>query len=467
MDWRQFAELYIPLIATGLLLLIGLTRLRYQATSSASSWGWALAMVFMPWLAVPAYLLLGSRKVAARQRRKQPLQFPSAEASCRPCSRVDRLIQAYNLPAASTGNQIRFYSSENGGLRALVDLLAGATRQIDISVYILRADGIGQRVVELLTAKAKAGVKVRVLVDGMGSWLLSNSALRQLRQHGGEFAVFHPLLKSLITGRGGLRNHRKLVVIDQRSAWTGGANLAQEYFAKLRKQKPWRDLVAVVHGPAVSELASIFASDWQYATGEQTVLATTAESGNDASNLGGTRDVAVIQVLPSGPDVEDEPLLDAVLTAIYNAEHQITILTPYFVPDDSVLFALESALRRGVKVKIILPRKSDNPMVDAARKPPLTRLLKQGLNLRAIHGRMMHAKAMIVDGQMALIGSANFDYRSFFINYELSLVLHDRASVAALQTWFDETCAQAQDWPTLRPLGPLTASLLHLVKPLL
>ena len=461
MDWRQFAELYIPLIATGLLLLIGLTRLRYQATSSASSWGWALAMVFMPWLAVPAYLLLGSRKVAARQRRKRPLQFQPTETACRPCSRVDRLIQAYNLPAASNGNQIQFYSSENGGLRALVNLLAGAERQIDISVYILRADGIGQSVVELLTEKAKAGVKVRVLVDGMGSWLLSNSALRQLRQHGGEFAVFHPLLKSLITGRGGLRNHRKLVVIDQHSAWTGGANLAQEYFAKLRKQKPWRDLVAVVRGPAVSELASIFASDWQYATGHQDASPAQIEASNMAAGH------AVIQVLPSGPDVEDEPLLDTVLTALYNAEQQITILTPYFVPDDSVLFALESALRRGVQVKIILPRKSDNPMVDAARKPALTQLLKLGLNLRAIHGRMMHAKAMIVDGQMALIGSANFDYRSFFINYELSLVLHDRASVAALQTWFDETCDQAQDWPTLRPLGPLSSSLLHLVKPLL
>jgi cardiolipin synthase A/B len=462
MHWRQFAELYIPLIATGLLLMIGLTRLRYQATSSANSWGWALAMIFMPWLAVPVYLLLGSRKVAARQRRKHTLQFQPVGEFCRPCSRIDRLIQAYNLPAASTGNQLRFYSSEHGGLQALVDLLASATQQIDISVYILRADKTGQRVVELLTEKARNGVKVRVLVDGAGSWLLSNKALRKLRLHGGEFAVFHPILKSLLTGRGGLRNHRKLVVIDQQWAWTGGANLAQEYFAKLRKQKPWRDLVAVVQGPAVAELASIFASDWQYAT--QRTVSNAATETPATSRANGQ---AVIQVLPSGPDVEDEPLLDAVLTALYNAERQITILTPYFIPDDSVLFALESALRRGVDVKIILPRKSDNPLVDAARKPALSQLLKLGLNLRAIHGRMMHAKAMIVDEQLALIGSANWDYRSFFLNYELSLVLHDRASVTALQQWFDDTCAQAENWPALKPLGPLTASLLHLLKPLL
>ena len=460
MDWRQFAELYIPLIVTGLLLLIGLTRLRYQATSSANSWGWALAMIFMPWLAVPIYLLLGSRKVSARQRRKRPLQFVSHSDSCQPCTRLDRLIQAYHLPAASSGNAIQFYSSEHGGLQALVELLESATREIDVSVYILRADKTGQRVVELLAQKARAGVKVRVLVDGVGSWLLSNRALRQLRQHGGELAVFHPLLKSLLTGRGGLRNHRKLVVIDQHAAWTGGANLAQEYFARLRKQKPWRDLIAVVRGPAVQELASIFRSDWQYATGQKTAV-------THFENTGGGTGSAILQVLPSGPDVEDEPLLDAVLTAIYNAERQITILSPYFVPDDSVQFALESALRRGVQVKIILPRRSDNPLVDAARKLALSSLLRHGLNLRAIHGRMMHAKAMIVDDTLAIIGSANFDYRSFFLNYELSLVLHDRDSVAALQQWIDDTCGQAQNWPALKPLGPLSASLLHLIKPLL
>lgn len=460
MDWRQFAELYIPLIVTGLLLLIGLTRLRYQATSSANSWGWALAMIFMPWLAVPIYLLLGSRKVSARQRRKRPLQFVSHGDSCQPCTRLDRLIQAYHLPAASSGNAIQFYSSEHGGLQALVELLESATREIDVSVYILRADKTGQRVVELLAQKARAGVKVRVLVDGVGSWLLSNRALRQLRQHGGELAVFHPLLKSLLTGRGGLRNHRKLVVIDQHAAWTGGANLAQEYFARLRKQKPWRDLVAVVRGPAVQELASIFRSDWQYATGQKTAV-------THFDNTSGGTGSAILQVLPSGPDVEDEPLLDAVLTAIYNAERQITILSPYFVPDDSVQFALESALRRGVQVKIILPRRSDNPLVDAARKLALSSLLRHGLNLRAIHGRMMHAKAMIVDDTLAIIGSANFDYRSFFLNYELSLVLHDRDSVAALQQWIDDTCGQAQNWPALKPLGPLSASLLHLIKPLL
>lgn len=460
MEWRQFAELYIPLIVTGLLLLIGLTRLRYQATSSANSWGWALAMIFMPWLAVPIYLLLGSRKVSARQRRKRPLQFVSHGDSCQPCTRLDRLIQAYHLPAASSGNAIQFYSSEHGGLQALVELLESATREIDVSVYILRADKTGQRVVELLAQKARAGVKVRVLVDGVGSWLLSNRALRQLRQHGGELAVFHPLLKSLLTGRGGLRNHRKLVVIDQHAAWTGGANLAQEYFARLRKQKPWRDLVAVVRGPAVQELASIFRSDWQYATGQKTAV-------THFENTGGSTGSAILQVLPSGPDVEDEPLLDAVLTAIYNAERQITILSPYFVPDDSVQFALESALRRGVQVKIILPRRSDNPLVDAARKLALSSLLRHGLNLRAIHGRMMHAKAMIVDDTLAIIGSANFDYRSFFLNYELSLVLHDRDSVAALQQWIDDTCGQAQNWPALKPLGPLSASLLHLIKPLL
>lgn len=460
MDWHQFAELYIPLIVTGLLLLIGLTRLRYQATSSANSWGWALAMIFMPWLAVPIYLLLGSRKVSARQRRKRPLQFVSHGDNCQSCTRLDRLIQAYHLPAASSGNAIQFYSSEHGGLQALVELLESATREIDVSVYILRADRTGRRVVELLAQKARAGVKVRVLVDGVGSWLLSNRALRQLRQHGGELAVFHPLLKSLLTGRGGLRNHRKLVVIDQHAAWTGGANLAQEYFARLRKQKPWRDLVAVVRGPAVQELASIFRSDWQYATGQKTAV-------THFENTGGSTGSAILQVLPSGPDVEDEPLLDAVLTAIYNAERQITILSPYFVPDDSVQFALESALRRGVQVKIILPRRSDNPLVDAARKLALSSLLRHGLNLRAIHGRMMHAKAMIVDDTLAIIGSANFDYRSFFLNYELSLVLHDRDSVAALQQWIDDTCGQAQNWPALKPLGPLSASLLHLIKPLL
>lgn len=215
----------------------------------------------------------------------------------------------------------------------------------------------------------------------------------------------------------------------------------------------------------MAELARIFESDWRYANGRSEPLPEPAEASTSA--VAEQKYTAVVQVLPSGPDVPDEPLLDAVLTALYTAERRITILTPYFVPDDSVLFALESALRRGVQVNMVLPRRSDNPLVDAARKPALAQLLKLGLNLRAIHGRMMHAKALIVDEQLAMIGSANWDYRSFFLNYELTLVIHDQASVNALQSWFDDTCADAQCWPDLTPLGPLTASLLHLIKPLL
>jgi cardiolipin synthase len=268
--------------------------------------------------------------------------------------------------------------------------------------------------------------------------------VRRLRACGAQVAWFVPPLHRPLHGRTNLRNHRKMVVADASRLWSGGRNLAAEYFEGTATKPAWADLSIDTAGPLAAELNGIFLADWGFATGE-TVASATAPSGAP-----GVRYTDLAQALPSGPDYADDTLHAVLLLACYRAQTSIAIATPYFVPDESLLQALCLAARRGVRVRLLLPARSNHRLADLARARALQQAATAGVQIQ-LYPAMLHAKLVVIDEVWLLLGSANFDSRSLFLNYELMIALRDRATLAQTLAWFNASAGAAQPWTAPAP----------------
>ena len=223
-----------------------------------------------------------------------------------------------------------------------------------------------------------------------------------------------------------LRNHRKSLIVDSREAIVGGMNIAKEYMGPVADPKRWIDLCVSIEGSSVQDVVDIFKSDWKFTTG-QVIEPRTLESTKTSEKSA--------QVVGSGPDVIGDPLYDSLLTLIYGATNRIWIGTPYFVPDESLAKALELAAKRGVNVQILLPKKSNHILADMARGTYLRQLSDAGCNV-TYSKKMLHAKAVIVDNECGLLGSANFDMRSLLLNFELGVFVWSKDEIQSLDSWF-------------------------------
>jgi cardiolipin synthase len=248
-----------------------------------------------------------------------------------------------------------------------------------------------------LLERARQGLEVRLLIDDLLRFHAPRALLRELVLAGARVERFMPLLHVPFRGHGNLRNHRKIALFDGQRAIVGGMNLGREYMGPKPEPGRWRDLSLLVSGAAVADLDAVFRADWQFACGERL-----AEPGRLCAG-----EIAV-QVVPSGPDADSDPIYDADLTAIFRAEQRVWIATPYFVPDEALLRALVIAVRRGVDVCVLTPEHSNHPLSDFASGSCLRDLSAAGVTVRRF-GRMLHAKALLVDDAWAVVGSANFD----------------------------------------------------------
>jgi cardiolipin synthase len=233
-----------------------------------------------------------------------------------------------------------------------------------------------------------------------------------------------------------LRNHRKLVVVDDRVGILGGMNLANEYMGPRPFEGRWRDLALRVEGPVTRDLTAVFASDWEFATGEKMVRAPF-----DAESMGD----AVVEVAPSGPDAAGDSFYDAVLTGLFAAKSRIWIATPYFIPDDALCRGLVLAARRGVDVRIVVPARSNHLTADLAGAEYLRDIAAAGGKIQRYLPGMLHAKSMILDDAVGVVGSANLDMRSLFLDYEVSLFLYSAPEIKTLSEWFDSLAGQCSE----------------------
>jgi cardiolipin synthase A/B len=288
-------------------------------------------------------------------------------------------------------------------------------------------------VIDRLRDKARSGVRVRLLLDGMSRWMGGRADLKRLTDAGGVCRLFVPPLRSPLKGRTNLRDHRKLLVADAGSdaarLWSGGRNLKTEYFEGEPGTPPWHDLSFDLRGPLVAQASALFEHDWAFANGQPP-----AAEGRVAKDVPRLADGA--QLVASGPDQVDDTIHALLVTAAYRARRRIALITPYFVPESALLMALCLAARRGVAVDLLMPARSNHLLSDLARGRAVRALAQAGGRVWLAPG-MLHAKLAVIDHALALAGSANLDSRSLFLNYELMFAFHKAADVRRFAAWFD------------------------------
>ncbi len=356
-------------------------------------------------------------------------------------SELRRLAHALGGVPATDGNRVEVLADADGRemLAALREGILGARSRIAIGTYILANDAVGREVAALLARRAREGVEVRLLVDAIGSrrppWL----ALRRLRAAGGEVARFNPLLSLRGRGSANWRNHRKIAVFDGATAIVGGHNLGLWYVGDRPRRRRFRDASFRIAGPAASALENIFLTDWCQATGAapRELEAAFRDSPPAAGE-------ARAEVVDSGPDAPDDPLWHRLRDLIGGARASVDIVTPYFVPDAGMVATLRDRLAAGVRVRIVVPRLSDHPITDFARRATLRELRDLGAEVRLHRRGVLHAKLVVVDGETAVVGSANFDMRSFFLNYELAVVLRGEAALAPVRRLLADLVAESR-----------------------
>lgn len=455
---------HLAMIAGFLLAALVIAHMFRQRHSPAATTAWLLAIILLPYVGVPLYLLLGGRKMLRVADSKVVIQLPESDATIsQAIEPIDVLLRNYGVPGATGQNRLDICPTGEDGYAALVKLIQDATDSIYITTFILASDTVGKNVIRLLAAKADQGVTVKVLLDGVGSFYTRKKALTPLTRAGGRIKYFFPVFHLPTRSRANLRNHRKMVIADELRLLAGGTNIATEYIGPTPDPKRWHDLSFVLQGPAVRHYTEIFRSDWEFASGESL-----DSRSNTEQNPAGKNGDAVVQVVPSGPDVAGDPLYDAILSIIFAARKRLWIVTPYFVPDESLSQAISVAAHRGVDVRILVPEKSNHRLADLARGTYLRDIQQAGGKILLYTKGMVHAKILIMDSEVVMIGSANLDMRSLFLNYETALFVYDTSSIKDVEQWVmhlaSDTRVGVDDVGTLRDLGQ---GMVRMMAPLL
>lgn len=396
-----------------LLAVVLLTQIARERRRPAGALAWVLAVVLIPYIGVPLYLLIGGRKIRQRIARKGKLYGPATPApDTAPRSDTERILRAAGMPPPRAGNHAALIHDDGAAYRALLDLITGAKDHIHVTTFILGRDPVGKAIVAALARKAAEGVQVRLLLDSLGCLRSAGRFVDPIRHAGGQVGVFLPVLPLRRRWSANLRNHRKIVVVDGIEAMVGGMNLAASFLGPAPDPDRFLDAAVFLCGPAVADVAEIFARDWAFATDEILSPPLPAEA---------THGVATVQVAASGPDVPEDVLHDALMTAMMSARERIWVVTPYFVPDEALLTALSVQARVGRDVRILVPQRSNHRVADFAREPALRALHDAGARVYTYPDRMIHTKLLLFDEDLAVTGSPNLDMRSIYINFEIAL----------------------------------------------
>jgi cardiolipin synthase A/B len=437
---------YAVLAPAGLLLYVVTTHLQDRLRSSSAAIGWVLFIVLLPHVAIPLFLVFGTRKFRRRERIfGQP---PASPVAALGPGWATQTLEAMGMPPATANAAVTRHADGEEALARLLELIAAARRSLELSSYLLGNDPVGDRIVAALAASARAGVSVRLLLDWIGSLRCARRHVRALRAAGVEVRWFMPLIRNPLHGRTNLRNHRKLAIADAQWVWSGGRNLAAEYFVGANGAPAWLDLSFDVRGPLAAQILGIFEKDWNSADGSMRRPESTP--GTVPACPPGAATGHVAQPVPSGPDEADDTVYTLLLSALHRAERRVLAVTAYILPDDALIAALSITARRGVAVDLYIPEASNHRLADLARHRGLRELARQGCRIHLVRP-MAHAKAVVVDDMIAIAGSSNLDGRSLFLNFELMVAFYSPADIAAIAQWVGALGGRSQPY---RPQAP-------------
>jgi len=441
----------------------------------ASRIAWITVVAALPVVGAIAYLLLGETNIGRQNRsamRKAIAQIPGqiiegADTSQVPSKyahlfRVGSSISGFQ-PLA--GNRAELMADSNATIEHMVADIDAATEQVNVLFYIWLADNNGTKIAEALKRAVARGVTCRAMVDGLGSRSLIKSNLwREMGASGVHTAIALPLGNPLLRplqGRIDIRNHRKILVIDDWLTYCGSQNCADPEFLIKPKYAPWVDAVIRIEGPVARQNQLLFATDWMTYTGEDL----NDPSPQPMPQIDGH---TLAQVVASGPTLRNSAMPEMFETLIFSAREELVISTPYYVPNQSMQAALCAAAYRGVCVTLILPARNDSMEVAAASRSYYAELLQAGVDIREYVGGLLHSKTLTMDGEITLIGSANMDRRSFDLNYENNMLLYGHILTQAIrqrqQSYIESSRVvspqEVENWPVTRRLWNNTIAML-------
>ncbi|MFN4261060.1 MAG: cardiolipin synthase [Gemmataceae bacterium] len=442
--WREitaigaFLDIILVVVTIGWVLT-----LKKEPTSALA---WCLLVLLLPLLGPLLFVFFGyqnvHRPLSRKRRHKQHFQRSHAVTSKQLSNEapppvevnsswhvIAELANHYEAFPVHSGNAVTFYHEGESAFAAKLEAIRSAQHHIHLEYFIFQPDDSGQLFMDALVQKAKEGIEVRLVYDAIGSHRLHRRLLRVLQAAGGKCSAFLPLSPLRRRFQVNLRNHRKILVVDGRVAFTGGLNIGEEYVSKNPRYGFWRDTHLKLEGPAVSSLQWLFIEDWDFASGE---TLNSAAYFPTLDNVGS----CPVQVIHSGPDQMVKSIREIYFAAILRARRRVWIASPYFVPDTGLLDALRLAGSLGVDVRFLGLYRPDKWIPLFAARYYWEEVMRAGVKVYQYTKGMMHSKLILVDDDWASVGTANFDNRSMFLNFEVNCLIYSSEAVAELEQAF-------------------------------
>jgi len=482
--WQAYSPYLISLIYV-VALIYAVMSLLLENKNPLKTHSYLLLLLLLPVIGIIIYFFFGQnirkRKIFQNRKlinfafgekyvdehldNKVPLDIPEPY---RPLPQYEKLVNflSLDLSPLTMNNKVQVLKNGEEKFPLLKEAILKAKDHIHIEYYILSDDDIGRTMGDLLVQKAQEGLRVRIIVDGVGSLGLSRKFFKKMREGGVEIHEFMPVLFPAFTSKINYRNHRKIIVIDGQIGFTGGINLDDRYLNNGKHKLYWRDTHLMIEGEAVKTLQFLFMLSWQFVTGKE--LNEGPNYFPDPTPMG----QACVQINASGPDWELASIMESFLLAFYAARKKIRIVTPYFIPTESIMDAISTVAKSGVEVELMIPKKSDSWIVQSASMSYVKQLLLMGIKVFFYEKGFLHAKVIIIDDTFASVGTANMDYRSFDLNYEVNTYLYDDSIVATLHRQFEEdllacTSPSLEQWKSRKTWLKLKHSICRLLAPLL
>jgi len=477
-DWNlivgQLAEILFNLLYFG--AIIGtIVVIVLDNRNPVKTLAWILVLIFLPIVGLVFYFFFGrdSRRVRIIGKKsydrllRKPMAEYLAQDACSLPANYNRLISLFrniNQSFPFDGNRVEVYTEGLSMLHALLRELEKATRHIHIEFYIFEDDAVGRLVRDVLMEKARAGVEVRVLYDDVGCWHVPNRFFEEMREAGVEVHSFLKVRFPLFTSKVNYRNHRKIVVIDGHIGFVGGMNLAERYMRGFSWGN-WRDTHLLLEGKAVHGLQTVFLLDWYFV---DRTLITSAAYFSKIENCG----TSLVQIVTSEPVGPWKDIMQGIVAAIAGARRYFYIQTPYFLPTEAVLEAMQTAALAGVDVRLMLPMRADSRLTHLGSCSYLADVLHAGVKVYLYKKGFLHSKLMVSDDELSTVGSTNVDFRSFEHNFEVNAFIYDAGTARRMRDIFlqdQRDCVQVflKNWekrPWHRKAGE---SVVRLMAPLL
>ncbi len=440
-----------------IILLAVCLRIIYETRSATKTMAYLLLAVFIPVAGIIFYLAFGinfwkTRAYSSKsvedekllEQLKRELKIYESEtvlpAELPAENRELAVMLQKGLRSPLTRrNKLKLLINGEEKFPEVLEAIRNAKHHIHIQYYIFAQDNIGEQIEELLIKKATEGVRVRFIYDDFGSPNIKKKIEDRMRKAGIEIYPFQKVMFYLLANRLNYRNHRKTLIIDGQTAFTGGINVCDKYINNGKQKLFWRDTHLRIDGPGVFYLQYLFLTDWKFCCNKDVAL-----DEFQFKAPAPHKEDSFLQVAASGPESKQPSVQFSLLQAIFLAKKEILITTPYFIPGDSILEALKIAALSGLSVKLLVPGVCDSKLVNAASKSYYEDLLCAGVEVYVYQKGFVHAKTLVADSNLSIIGTANMDYRSFELNFEANVLLYDRAFAEELRSVFYKDLEDAE-----------------------